>query len=110
MSADRPTRVLLLGGSSEIGLAIVRRLAEDGPVRPYLLGRDEARLREAVSLLGSERYPGIQTGLLDAATPDSHERAVAEAFAAAGGFDLAVLAVGRARRAGRTGRRPGHRD
>ena len=43
MSADAAKTVLLLGGSSEIGLAIVRRLAADGPVRPYLLGRDRAR-------------------------------------------------------------------
>ncbi len=33
-------RVLLLGGTSEIGLAVVKRLMQDGPVRPYLIGRD----------------------------------------------------------------------
>ena len=42
--ASSARRVLLLGGSSEIGLAIVRRLVREGPVRPYLIGRDRERL------------------------------------------------------------------
>ena len=44
-------RVLLLGGSSEIGLAIVRRLGRDGPVAPYLSAatarRSSARWRSS---------------------------------------------------------------
>ena len=44
MSAAAPRRVLLIGGTSEIGLAIVRRLAQDTPVQPVLLGRDATRL------------------------------------------------------------------
>jgi len=34
MTSGGETRVLLIGGSSEIGLAIVRRLAGDVPVKP----------------------------------------------------------------------------
>jgi decaprenylphospho-beta-D-erythro-pentofuranosid-2-ulose 2-reductase len=65
-------RVLLIGGSSEIGLAILARLEVDGPVTPYLLGRD----------------------LVDAAEPASIEPAIATAFAQLGTVDVAVLAVG----------------
>ncbi len=94
MSAGTTTRVLLLGGSSEIGLAIVRRLAQDGPVRPYLLGRDEGRLQSAADQLRGESFTEVAFELVDAASPESHEAAIAEAFQRTGGFELAVLAVG----------------
>ena len=55
--ASSARRVLLLGGSSEIGLAIVRRLVRDGPVRPYLIGRDRERLAAA---LADQQYVGPQ--------------------------------------------------
>ncbi len=54
MSAGAPRRVLLIGGTSEIGLAIVRRLAQDTPVQPVLLGRDAARLAVSLASLGGE--------------------------------------------------------
>jgi decaprenylphospho-beta-D-erythro-pentofuranosid-2-ulose 2-reductase len=94
MSAGAPTRVLLLGGSSEIGLAIVRRLARDVPVRPYLLGRDRARLEHVAGELRGENWPDVEVGLVDAEALDTHEAAIATAFERAGGFDLAIFAVG----------------
>jgi decaprenylphospho-beta-D-erythro-pentofuranosid-2-ulose 2-reductase len=94
MSSGAPTRVLLLGGSSEIGLAIVRRLALDGPVSPYLLGRDEGRLQSAAEQLRRENFSDVNAELVDAGAPDAHDGAIAEAFQRSGGFDLAVLAVG----------------
>lgn len=94
MSTGALRRVLLLGGSSEIGLAILRRLAADGPVRPYLLGHDQPRLHDAAAELRSENFHDVQAELVDAASPDSHEGAITEAFQRSGGFDLAVLAVG----------------
>jgi decaprenylphospho-beta-D-erythro-pentofuranosid-2-ulose 2-reductase len=87
-------RVLLVGGSSEIAGAIARRLAADGLVRPFLLGRDERRLSEA---LGSLQRAGCKDGMfgvLDADDLDLHEQAISEAFERMGGFDLVVLAVG----------------
>ena len=89
------TRVLVLGGSSEIGLAIVRRLRADGPVSVCLLGRDRGRLEAAAA--GLER-DGIATAgieVVDAEDVAGHERAVAVGFEALGGVDIAVLAVGR---------------
>jgi decaprenylphospho-beta-D-erythro-pentofuranosid-2-ulose 2-reductase len=88
-------RVLLVGGSSDIGLAIVRRLAADGPVTAGLLGRDRARLEAAQRLLEEAGVSSAGIVVADADECDSHEHAVAEAFEAAGGFDLVVVAVGR---------------
>ena len=96
MSATRqPKRVLLIGGTSEIGLAIVHRLADDGPVRPFLLGRDRARLGAALEQLGQARCQGGVIGELDAASDQArHRQVIADVFEQAGGFDVVVLAVG----------------
>ena len=99
VAASRPAasrqRVLLVGGSSEIGLAIVRRLAADGPVAAGLLGRDSARLQAAAQALEREGVASAGVVVADADEYDAHERAVASAFAAAGGFEVVVIAVGR---------------
>jgi decaprenylphospho-beta-D-erythro-pentofuranosid-2-ulose 2-reductase len=94
MTTAPPKRVLLIGGTSEIGLAIVRRLAADGPVRPFLLGRDRERLARALVGLDEAGCQDGGIGLFDAEDDSDHERAVNEAFEWAGCFDLAVLAVG----------------
>jgi decaprenylphospho-beta-D-erythro-pentofuranosid-2-ulose 2-reductase len=90
LSASEPRRVLLIGGTLEIGLAIVRRLAVDGPVRAFLLGRDPDGLARAAASLG----PDTEYELLDADAVDAHEATVAAAFERSGGFDVVVLAVG----------------
>jgi decaprenylphospho-beta-D-erythro-pentofuranosid-2-ulose 2-reductase len=51
VSSGEPQRVLVLGGSSEIGVAILRRLAERRPLRAVLLGRDADRMRDAAKEL-----------------------------------------------------------
>ncbi|MGI8572509.1 MAG: SDR family NAD(P)-dependent oxidoreductase [Solirubrobacteraceae bacterium] len=87
-------RVLLVGGTSEIGLAIVRRLAVDRPVRVTLLGRDRVRLEQA--LTGLDRGQGVEGEVdeLDAEDLATHSEVIERAFSRAGGFDLVVLAVG----------------
>jgi decaprenylphospho-beta-D-erythro-pentofuranosid-2-ulose 2-reductase len=87
-------RVLLVGGSSEIGLAIVHRLAADGPVTASLLGRDPARLEAAQRELIASGVMCSGLAIAEAEDCDSHEHVVTSAFAAAGGFDLIVIAVG----------------
>jgi len=97
MAADAPAtprRVLLIGGTSEIGLAILRRLAADGPIRPYLLGRDHDRLEAALSSLQAAGAQPGQIAVLDADDVESHEPALATAFERGGPFDVVVLAVG----------------
>jgi decaprenylphospho-beta-D-erythro-pentofuranosid-2-ulose 2-reductase len=88
------TRVLLLGGSSEIGLAIVRRLRVDGPVSACLLGRDRGRLEDAAAGLERDGISAAGIQVADADDVDAHAGAVEAAFDALGGVDIAVLAVG----------------
>jgi decaprenylphospho-beta-D-ribofuranose 2-oxidase len=87
-------RVLLLGGTSEIGLAIVKRLMESGPVRPYLVGRDRNRLGEALAELERDGGHRGEVEVLDADDVTQHEQVIAGAFERAEGFDVVVLAVG----------------
>ncbi|MHB8658291.1 MAG: SDR family NAD(P)-dependent oxidoreductase [Solirubrobacteraceae bacterium] len=93
MSATATQRVLLVGGTSEIGLAIIRRLATGRALTPYLLGRDRARLEDALATLAAPGTGG-QIATVDAGRLESHEAAVRSAFAATGGFDVVILAVG----------------
>jgi decaprenylphospho-beta-D-erythro-pentofuranosid-2-ulose 2-reductase len=88
------TGVLLVGGTSEIGLAIVRRLALEAPVRPYLLGRDRGRLTAALGELERFGVAGGEVDVLDADDVDSHAHVIGRAFERLGGVDVAVLAVG----------------
>src|SRR5579862_2217872 len=94
MDAPTPTRVLLIGGSSEIGLAIVRRLRRDGPVSAVLLGRDNSRLEAAASKLRREGVEPVEIEIADADDIDRHDSAVASAFERLGCVDMVVLAVG----------------
>jgi decaprenylphospho-beta-D-erythro-pentofuranosid-2-ulose 2-reductase len=94
MTSSSPTRLLLIGGSSEIALAIARRLLLEGPVRPFLLGRDLARLANAMSALEELGCAGGELARLDADDLAAHEPTIAEAFKRMGGFDVVVLAIG----------------
>jgi decaprenylphospho-beta-D-erythro-pentofuranosid-2-ulose 2-reductase len=89
-----PRNVLMIGASSEIAVGIVRRLAADGPVRPYLLGRDRTRLEAAALVLRRAGATLAGIGTVDADDLAEHARAVGEAFERLGGVDVAVLAVG----------------
>ena len=95
MSLSGPTRVLLVGGSSEIGLAIVRRLAAERPIRAVLLGRDLGRMQAAVPGLERGGIAPVVLVEVDAEDLAEHQRAVADAFDRFHGFDLVVLAVGK---------------
>lgn len=86
-------RVLLVGGTSEIGLAIVRRLAAQEPVQAHLLGRDQDRLDDAAALLARSGCE-VSTAPVEAADLDAHEALIHDAFTRAGGFDTVILAVG----------------
>jgi decaprenylphospho-beta-D-erythro-pentofuranosid-2-ulose 2-reductase len=90
----RERRVLLLGGTSEIGLAIVRRLASEEAVRPYLVGRSQEGLREALSDLEAAGCLPGEVDVLDARELSSHQEVLGRAFNRAGGFDTVILAVG----------------
>jgi decaprenylphospho-beta-D-erythro-pentofuranosid-2-ulose 2-reductase len=91
----RPGRILLLGGTSEIGLAILAALGERaGPgslngTEVILAGRDEQRLAEA----GARLPFRVATASFDAAAPDTHAALMDKIFAA-GDVDLVISAAG----------------
>ena len=86
--------VLLVGGTSEIGLAIVRRLALGGPLRVSLVGRDSDRLGQAADDLRQGGLSEVRSDVLDADDIAGHGEALQRTFARDGGFDVVVLAVG----------------
>ncbi|GAA5169505.1 decaprenylphospho-beta-D-erythro-pentofuranosid-2 -ulose 2-reductase [Pseudonocardia eucalypti] len=87
-----PQSILLLGGTSEIGLATVRRLAGGRSVRVVLAARPSSRRDEAAADL--ERT-GCRVEALDFDATDtgSHAGVVAKAFAG-GDVDVAIVAFG----------------
>ena len=90
----QPKRVLLIGGTSEIGLAIVQRLAMAGPTAPFLSGATAPGSAPRSSSSGGR---GARAARSTSSTPRDHARhreVLADAFEAPGGFDVVVLAVG----------------
>lgn len=87
-----PRSVLLLGGTSEIGLAIVRRLASGRPLRVVLAARPSDRRTEAAA--GLERIGcRVETLDFDARDTSTHAELAHKAFAG-GDIDIAVVAFG----------------
>lgn len=85
----RPARILLLGGTSEIGLAIVAALKAPADSQVLLAGRDEARLAAA----GKELPFSTAAIAFDALDLDKH-KAVIDAVFADGPVDLVIAATG----------------
>jgi decaprenylphospho-beta-D-erythro-pentofuranosid-2-ulose 2-reductase len=82
-------RVLLLGGTSEIGLAILAALRLPAGAQVLLAGRDEQRLAAAGKALGCD----VATLPYDATDLASHQ-AVLDAAFAGGEVDLVISAAG----------------
>ena len=91
----RPQSVLLVGGTSEIGLAIVRALPPDRLRRIVLLGRDAPRLAAAGSALrqGALAEATVETAITSAEDVSAHGPVV-DALFDAGDLDVVVLAMG----------------
>jgi decaprenylphospho-beta-D-erythro-pentofuranosid-2-ulose 2-reductase len=87
-------RVAVVGGTSEIALAIVRELQSSAPREVVLVGRDPRGLEDAVDGLIGAGCASVSALELDALQTDSHERVVGEVFERLGGVDIAILAVG----------------
>lgn len=89
-----PQRILLLGGSSEIGLAIVTEYLKEGPAQVVLACRpgDPERDRAAADLLAAGAG-GVEQIDFDAADFPTHA-AVLDAAWAEGDVDVAILAWG----------------
>jgi decaprenylphospho-beta-D-erythro-pentofuranosid-2-ulose 2-reductase len=86
---DRPARILLLGGTSEIGLAILAALRVPANSQVLLAGRDEARLVAA----GKELPFGCMTVAFDALELGTHKAIIDQIFRN-GPVDLVIAATG----------------
>jgi decaprenylphospho-beta-D-erythro-pentofuranosid-2-ulose 2-reductase len=86
---NRPGRVLLLGGTSEIGLAILAALHAPPETEVLLAGRDPSALAEAGTALPYQ----CRTCHYDALESPAHETFVGKVFAD-GPLDLVISAAG----------------
>ncbi len=91
-ATGKPQSILLLGGGSEIGLAIVEALAGGQPLRVVLAGRPSSHLDDSAAHLRGLRCE-VEVLPFDARATETHEEVVAKAFAG-GDIDVAVVAFG----------------
>ncbi|MER7044344.1 MULTISPECIES: decaprenylphospho-beta-D-erythro-pentofuranosid-2-ulose 2-reductase [Streptomyces] len=87
-----PQSLLVLGGASEIGLAVARRLIARRTRTVWLAGRPSPDLEaaaEGLRALGAE----VRTTAFDALDPDPHEEVLGKVFAE-GDIDMVLLAFG----------------
>jgi NAD(P)-dependent dehydrogenase (short-subunit alcohol dehydrogenase family) len=97
MTQELKGRVALVtGGSKGIGLAVARRLAQEG-ARVAIVSRSAANLDAATALLGKENITVLPL-VADLIDPEQAERAVAAAEAALGPIDILVNSAGAAKR------------
>src|SRR6266852_1835370 len=82
-------RILLLGGTSELGLAILASLGLPAGAEVILAGRDEQRLAAA----GKELPALVKTMAYDATDTGGHQ-AFADAVFAGGPLDMVISAAG----------------
>jgi decaprenylphospho-beta-D-erythro-pentofuranosid-2-ulose 2-reductase len=91
-SVGSPQSLLVLGGTSEIGLAVAERYARQRPLRVTLAARPSPRLDAAVERLRSAGAT-VTTLPFDARQPDTHAEVIEKAFAD-GDIDVTVAAWG----------------
>lgn len=93
-SFAEPQNIVLVGGTSDIGLAIVRKLLTPSARRVVLAGRNAEGLDAAAAALPTAGGVQVSTLPFDAADPASHQAFVDAAVAAVGDLDVVVLAFG----------------
>jgi decaprenylphospho-beta-D-erythro-pentofuranosid-2-ulose 2-reductase len=86
--------VLLLGGSSDIGLAIVRALVEDGTRTVVLAARRPHELDVAADQLRAAGAASVDLVGFDAGARDDHDEVISQIFERHRDIDVAILAFG----------------
>jgi decaprenylphospho-beta-D-erythro-pentofuranosid-2-ulose 2-reductase len=86
-----PSTVVLFGGTSDIGLAIVGQLVARGTRTVVLAGRDRAALQQAGERLGDAKVHVVS---YDTTDDTAHTATVDEIASMVGDIDMVVCAVG----------------
>jgi len=89
-----PQSAVVLGGSSDLARAVLRRLAARRLQAALLCGRDEAELRLSAEELRSLGVVSVFTAPFDVLATQDHERFAADAFARLGAVDMVLVATG----------------
>ena len=89
-----PQSILLLGGSSEIGLAITRRLVQRRARTVILAGRDTEALKPAADDLRAAGADTVDVVAFDALATAGHDALVDDVFSRHGDIDLVLVAFG----------------
>lgn len=92
-AVGKPQSILLLGGASDMGLAVVEEFLSRGPARVILAARDTEDLADATARMTAAGASEITTVGFDAVDFDSHPRVFEEIFSG-GDVDLAIVAFG----------------
>ena len=90
----RVQSVLVLGGTSEIGVATARALCRAGARTVVLAARDPAACSHVAEALGADGAKQIEQVAFDARALDSHEGFVDGVVSLVGDVDLALVAFG----------------
>ncbi|MDI3313090.1 MAG: decaprenylphospho-beta-D-erythro-pentofuranosid-2-ulose 2-reductase [Mycobacterium sp.] len=89
-----PQAILLLGGTSEIGLAICQRYLQNAPARVVLAALpDDPGRDDAVAQMTAAGAKAVELIDFDALDTDSHPKVIERAFAN-GDIDVAIVAFG----------------
>jgi decaprenylphospho-beta-D-erythro-pentofuranosid-2-ulose 2-reductase len=86
--------VLVLGGTSEIALATVRRMVSDGCRTVLLAGRTPDELQASAEELRAAGADMVDTLAFDALDTAAHADVLADAFGRHGDIDVVLLAFG----------------
>jgi decaprenylphospho-beta-D-erythro-pentofuranosid-2-ulose 2-reductase len=93
-AVGNPQTILLLGGTSEIGLAICERYLRTAPARVVLAALpDDPGRDDAVAQMKAAGARSVELVDFDAVDTDSHPKVVDSAFAG-GDVDVAIVAFG----------------
>lgn len=90
-----PQTIVLLGGTSEIGLAIVEALISPATQHVVLCARNRAAAESAAAGVTST-HPAVKVDVydFDGARPDTHQRIIDQVAADVGDLDVVIVAYG----------------
>ncbi|MEB4209425.1 decaprenylphospho-beta-D-erythro-pentofuranosid-2-ulose 2-reductase [Mycobacterium sp. 94-17] len=94
-AVGNPQTILLLGGTSEIGLAICERYLQNAHARIVLAAMPNDPGRDAaVAQMKAAGARSVELIDFEATDPDTHPKMIDEAFNAGGDIDVAIVAFG----------------